>query len=284
MSGNTVEECFSPFGDPEFQSRVSQLQTRDSQLEPGDMPASVDLNRTMNLDEIAQDRAQETGVEAALDHTQPRVLCLPGWRSNNDVSRMQVRNLSLKRWYEGGIHYIEGVVQAPGPPDPATSEFFDGPFFSWFEKESNDAKARLVQSLNAVAAFVRSNGPFECAYGFSQGGALVALLSFPEIVHRITGSRAHLWKTCILACSTIDAAKALAEDVFGIQLDETISIPSFHIIGVDDLLRTESEKTMQMFAFRKKGASVGNIIRSTFYFSGGHGVCFVDLRILFGNG
>lgn len=245
-----TDDYISPFGDPEFQSRVSQLQHSESESR-----------------EHAKDTSNQPNVER-----NPKVLCLHGWRSNNDVSRMHIRNLALKKWYSGGIQYIEGNVQAQGPPDVATDEFFDGPFFSWFEKDAEDAQSSLVQSLRSIAAYVKSNGPFECAFGFSQGGALVALLSYPEVVERITGSRTYLWKSVILACSTIRQAKRLAEDAFQLTLDDPIPIPSFHLIGVDDLLRPESEEAMCMFAYRRRGSSVGGIFRSAYYVSGGHGI------------
>lgn len=250
------QEIFSPFGDPEFQTRVSQLEQTQS--------------GSQNLAPDAPNQPEEK--------QKPRLLCLHGWRSNNDVSRMHVRNLAMKKWYTGGIQYIEGSIQAQGPPDAATAEFFDGPFFSWFEKDSADAQANLWQALRSIATYVKANGPFECAYGFSQGGALVALLSFPEVVEKLLGSKTYLWKSVILACSTIRQAKRLAEETLQLTLGDSIQIPSFHVIGVDDPLRPESEDAMCMFSYRRNESSDGKIFRSTFYVAGGHGVPAVLTR------
>ena len=220
----------------------------------------------------------------------PTVLCLHGWRSNNEVTKMQSRNLCLKRWYSGGVYYIEGPVQAPGPPDDVTDEFFDGPFFSWFETEMHDAEEKMLQSMHAVIAYVKSHGPFDCAYGFSQGGAIVALLSFPEIVLKLTGTRMQLWRSVVLACSTIFRARMMAEKLWNINLaNVNTPIPSFHVVGMEDMLRQESEHAIGMFAYRrcelvvtdphslkhsprKKGT--GAIIRSIYYIPGGHAVRF----------
>jgi len=219
----------------------------------------------------------------------PTILCLHGWRSNNEVTKTHSRNLCLSRWYSGGVHYIEGSVQAPGPPDDATDEFFDGPFFSWFETESHDAEEKMLQSMHAVIAYVKSHGPFDCAYGFSQGGAMVALLSFPEIVFELTGARMQLWRSVVLACSTIIRARMIAEKLWNINLENiNIPVPSFHLIGMEDMLRQESEQAMRMFAYRRcssvtalhylqhnprqKGTNA--IIRSIYYIPGGHAVRF----------
>lgn len=266
------EEYISPFGDPEFQSRVSQLQ----QYESGSMGLSEygdgnikDSNSALVTSTIQSARGQE---EKIANKEKPKILCLHGLRSNNDVSRMHLRNLGLKKWYTGGVQYLESNIQASGPPDPATDEFFDGPFFSWYEKESPDAQSLLLRSLHGIVNYIKYNGPFDCAYGFSQGGALVALLSFPDVVQRLTGSRVQLWRTAILACSTIVQAKHLAETALNIHLNDSIPIPSFHLIGVDDPLRGESEETMCMFAYRSQGGQRRGIFRTTYYVSGGHGV------------
>eukprot|EP00889_Picochlorum_renovo_P000195 jgi/Picre1/27225/NNA_000194.t1 len=145
----------------------------------------------------------------------------------------------------------------------------------------------MLQSMHTVIAYVKSHGPFDCAYGFSQGGAIVALLSFPEIVYELTGTRMQLWRSVVLACSTIFRARMMAEKLWNINLENmNIRVPSFHLIGMEDMLRQEGEQAMRMFAYRRyvsatdlnylqrnprqKGTS--SIIRSVYYIPGGHAV------------
>ena len=96
----------------------------------------------------------------------PTSLVRPGWRSNNDVSRMQAKTLGFKRQFPSGVVYLQGPVASDGPADKATAEFFDGPFFSWFEPKDTEHRAdQLLLSLHSAVTFVRANGPFTAVYG-----------------------------------------------------------------------------------------------------------------------
>ena len=67
---------------------------------------------------------------------------------------------------------------------------FLGPWFSWVDDINNDdidgkcKEEDLVKALRYVVKFVRKHGPYASAVGFSQGGALVALLSRREVLEK----------------------------------------------------------------------------------------------------
>ena len=198
------------------------------------------------------------------------ILCLHGWRSNNDVSRMHARALGLKGHFKSGVVYLQGPHSAEGPADAATDEFFDGPFYSWFEPDDERGRAdQLLQSLQSVVSFVKNHHePFNAVFGFSQGAGIAALLSHPAVLRALTGDSAPLWNCCVLACASVDPelyAEALG---FPVQPD-SIQIPSFHIIGVEDVARGKSELALQLFKYK---VTQGQICRSAIYVSSGHGL------------
>jgi acyl-CoA synthetase (AMP-forming)/AMP-acid ligase II len=270
---------FTPFGDAawqrDFQSRVregnegatgtGEADTFEPKRSAGLSSSSTDIEEKNECKSPEPETSQEL-VEPDADL---RVLCVHGWRSNNDVSRLQARHLSLKKWYSGGVHYLEGPVQASGPPDEATAEFFDGPFFSWFERDHPDRQQQLIQSMLSVISYVKMHGPFDCAYGFSQGAGIVALLSHPDVLESLTGSRVNLWKSCFLACASAELHLEIVFQALGISLGQaSIPIPSFHLLAIEDMARNRSEAALQMFKYKRNG----QIIRSNIYVSSGHGV------------
>lgn len=164
--------------------------------------------------------------------------------------------------------YLQGPVAAYGPADAATADFFDGPYFSWFEPNDPEQRSdQLLQSLRSVITYVKDNGPFSAVYGFSQGAGVAALLSHPFVLKIMTGESTPLWNCCVLACASVDLE--LYQEALGFAIEPaSIRIPSFHILGVDDLVRSKSEATLELFRYRRDR----QIIRSAMYVSSGHGV------------
>ena len=203
-----------------------------------------------------------------------RILCLHGWRSNNDVSMTHVGHLQLKSRFLGGVDLLRGRVESPNPPDTGTMEFFDGPFYSWVETDTPDAADQLKEALNCVVQHVQKEGPYDCVYGFSQGGAIVTLLSMPEVLQSLGVAESALWRGAIIACGASEKLIDMARKLFDISIPpQSSKMPSMHIIGVDDIFKGSSEELLQLFSpTADNNPASHHLIRSIVYFSGGHGV------------
>ena len=103
--------------------------------------------------------------------------------------------------------------------------------------------------------------------GFSQGAGVAALLSHPAVLKALTGESVPLWNCCVLACASVDLE--LYHEALGLAIEpRSIPIPSFHIVGVEDVARSKSETALELFSYKREK----HIVRSTVYISSGHGV------------
>lgn len=285
-------EEFSPFASSEFQETTLERFDSDGYISQYSRHSRQPSQRLEGIGEVpggdisggapgqlqgSADTKVDTAIRAPVNahahtggsSTRRNILCLHGWRSNNDVSRMHARTLGFKGHFKAGVVYLQGPHSADGPADAATDEFFDGPFYSWFEPGDERGRAdQLLQSLQSIASFVKNHHePFNAVFGFSQGAGVAALLSHPAVLRALTGDSTPLWNCCVLACASVDPdlyAEALG---FPIQPD-SIQIPSFHVIGVEDVGRGKSELALQLFKYKVQG----QIGRSAIYVSSGHGL------------
>ena len=96
---------------------------------------------------------------------------------------------------------------------------------------------------------------------------MAALLSHPAVLKALTGESVPLWNCCVLACASVDLE--LYHEALGFSIEpHSIKIPSFHIIGVEDVARSKSETALELFSYKREK----QIVRSTVYISSGHGV------------
>lgn len=74
------------------------------------------------------------------------------------------------------------------PSDESFATTFDGPWFSWIDnidEVDRDWLASVTQlraSLRYILDHIAETGPYDVVYGFSQGAALVALLSGYDVL------------------------------------------------------------------------------------------------------
>jgi acyl-CoA synthetase (AMP-forming)/AMP-acid ligase II len=123
-----------------------------------------------------------------------RLLCLHGRKSNMDISKRQMVRLGLDEDFDS-ITYLQG----PYVDTALSSDDDDAPlFYSWVESSSSSEKEKatspaisssvmqmqtnldqhsLLTSLYKIIQHVRTNGPYDAVYGFSQGAALATVLS-----------------------------------------------------------------------------------------------------------
>lgn len=149
----------------------------------------------------------EEEEEESLKVRLPRLLCLHGYRSNAEITRMQVDNLGLNARFD--ITYLEGPIRSAEPAEDqrAASMLSEGPYFSWMECRSefetddkNSAGSadieQLIQSLKYILVHLElmqkkvralnSEGKlipyYDAVYGFSQGGIIATILSHGQLV------------------------------------------------------------------------------------------------------
>ena len=133
----------------------------------------------------------------------PKILCLHGARSSSDVTKLQLFSLGLdvlgcqlvsvtsplesETSFDGSISNNRSWQAVELPPD----------LYSADEERLSMMASQLKQSLIFIAAHVREHGPYDGAYGFSQGASIVTLLS-DETVRRSIGIDEPLWDFVII--------------------------------------------------------------------------------------
>ena len=219
-----------------------------------------------------------------------KCLFVHGWRSNARVSKEHAKHLNLDQKFRQ-IHLIKGTKHSNEASDELTEGMFLGPWFSWVDDINNDdidGKSKeedLVKALRYVVKFVRKHGPYASAVGFSQGGALVSLLSRREVLEKLgVEGDVFLWKSATVVCGASAGLIEVAERALGIRLllndgegkkgkriaDDEDVLPSLHIFGLQDERKPQGERLMKLFD--AKMPSSKQLVRHCLYFDGGHGV------------
>ena len=164
----------------------------------------------------------------------PRLLCLHGSGSNNDITRFQMVHTRLCE------HADCDLLHAPHADNAYSSDFHllsTLPFHAWWHG-TLDGK-RLARVLRLVLRYIERFGPYDGLYGFSQGAALVSLISRPGMIDALGGCAVRPWSFVILACGVPLGDEAAAT----LCATAPIALPSLHLIGRWDLLcRTGSER------------------------------------------
>ena len=173
-------------------------------------------------------------------HTgRPRILCLHGRGSNNDITRFQMVHTRLCE------HADCDLLHSPLADYAYSSDFHllsALPFHAWWHG-TLDGK-RLARVLRLVLRYVERHGPYDGLYGFSQGAALVSLLSRPGMIEALGGCTVRPWSFVILGCG-VHLGDEAAASLCSIA---PIALPSLHLIGRWDLLcRTGSERLAEQY-------------------------------------
>ena len=108
-----------------------------------------------------------------------------------------------------------------------------------------EARAELAESLASVAAHVQQpSGPFDGAFGFSQGLAAVITILSDARVWKEMGLRAAPWRFVVLACGV----DYLVREHTGVEV--CCTVPSLHLLGDADPFLMESELLLGRFSDR----------------------------------
>ena len=207
-------------------SSSSEEQPAEAELDPA---AHVSLKRS---------RLVQPPLDAA-HARRPRLLCLHGRGSNNDITRFQMVHTRLCEYADCDL------LHAPLDDDAYSSDFHllsALPFHAWWHG-TLDGK-RLAHVLRLVLRYVERHGPYDGLYGFSQGAALVSLISRPGMIDALGGCAVRPWSFVILGCGVHLGDEAAAT----LCATAPIALPSLHLIGRWDLLcRTGSERLAEQY-------------------------------------
>ena len=125
--------------------------------------------RAENADDESQNMAMRPEVEFTY---RPRILALHGAQSNSAVTKLQLANLRITE-DDYDIEYLHGGVEVD-EAHPDLDGLFNGPFYSWFDK--NDPTS-IVRAVHDVVNFCQTHGPFDGIYGFSSGAVVASLVA-----------------------------------------------------------------------------------------------------------
>jgi len=191
----------------------------------------------------------------------PRILCLHGHNSCNEITEMQIFGLELDK--RAKCDFLHGPY--PGKAGDGLALFSNGPWYTWVDV-SSVAQESLENSLEYLANHLRENGPYDGVYCFSLSCTLVTIFSDPAIWRDQFDFSDRPWKFAILACAG------------GLQWLETsrrrlsakgIDIPTLHLKGATDQILDQSTKLEKYWT---------DATRKSYTHKGGHTIDMTILR------
>eukprot|EP00966_Prymnesium_polylepis_P326738 7382642-Prymnesium_polylepis.2 len=216
----------------------------------------------------AQDEQWRHFIGGGPAHGRLRLLCVHGYGSNNDITRLQVANLRLRE------HGVDCDLLEATIPAPAQNEMLEmlspGPFYSWFDWSfmqlalgrfgRSHSSATLHASLRRVMWYIAHHGPYDGLFGFSQGALLVSVLSSEQSWRGLFGLESCPWKFCICACA------GGAHFLEGLQLAQAhgkpapittpVRVPALHLVGKFDLFHRRSSETLAASYYSADSSSI----------------------------
>jgi len=148
-----------------------------------------------------------------------------------------------------GLHEFEAADAT------CTCTFLDGPHAAGKFDAHLEASGRswhvagqpVEVGLRRIVEHCEREGPYDGAFGFSQGTCMLALLSDLGEWRRCGGSDRAFppWRYLILGCGTDDLLGSVEEGRSSTQL---LELPSAHIIGKRDAIRNSSLALSRRFA------------------------------------
>ena len=185
-----------------------------------------------------------------------RILCFPGFRTNAEILRRQLR---------GFVPDIEGVSlafepiphtkPASGPPDALVREFFpDEEYGEWWCRDENERYVGIEETIEHVTALLAAAPQkYDGIMGFSQGAVLAALLAriatLPEGHPRYDARLVGAFRFAVVCAGFVPrddvAGKLFGEDLMAVPL------PSLHIWGSADAVAAESSNLAAKFCQKR---------------------------------
>ncbi|KAG7401036.1 hypothetical protein PHYBOEH_003231 [Phytophthora boehmeriae] len=207
----------------------------------------------------------------------------------------QTRGLQAAIGSSAEFVILNGTFEAQGTSDPMIEAAYasSAPFYEWFENQlangqpllyndaESSAKARFLsgadkgeehawslsykgveQSMKRLDEEIRRHGPFDVVIGFSQGAALLSIMTMWYLRH----GGVRWWKLAIC----VGGVDVSAVNVKSLFVDETgrrvpVPLPSIHLIGKTDPLFHESHRLAKSWTDEANGFK-----RWVFEHDGGH--------------
>ncbi|WP_045883392.1 AMP-binding protein [Pseudomonas chlororaphis] len=211
-----------------------------------------------------------------------RILALHGRGSNNDVTRMQWKNLGLNE-SEYDIFYLNGPLPShrPGPGIEEFEDLIAGPWYSWLPADDGEPAQTSVDALCDAVLHVLSvlekEGPFDGIFGFSQGGVIASLVdglpadaaliaALQKRTGRLISPRREngaLFRATLIACAgaSLSLSELRSRAGLGPVPAPSAQSRSIHLIGREDDYKPWSESL-----------ALSAAARAVFYLDGGHAI------------
>ena len=143
--------------------------------------------------------------------------------------------------HDAGVHFhfLQGEIECG--PGPGVEGFFDGPYYSyytWPRHVNEDGDASVDDAYSLIYETIEEEGPFDGILGFSHGGAT----AYGFLAHHAKHHPFQPAFRCAVFFNALPPFKVNGHGKF-IYDDLTRSplrIPSLHIIGKNDFVRSHS--------------------------------------------
>ena len=186
-------------------------------------------------------------ISKAAAPSKPRLLCLHGSQSNPETTGFQVEILGLHDPVPTDARCDCTLLEAPHAGGTSSLDSFGSSVKSWHIAGVADS---LEVSLRTVVEHVESSGPYDGAYGFSQGAGILTLLSHQAVWTASGGSAASFppWRFVIIGCGHDGL---LANRFPSPTQPPKLSLPSVHIIGAKDPFAPNSRALAELYVDAK---------------------------------
>ena len=168
-----------------------------------------------------------------------KVVALHGWRTNAKILKFQTQ--SLARYLQAEFRCMDAPQDASGPPQEDIKKFFPGQrYFEWWDAvDDGEGGKRYENYSDSVEAFtkvLREQGPFEAAFGFSQGAAFLT-----AYISQLEREGAEVPFRLLILCGGIPPADNT------LRVTQKLKTRSVHIIGEEDPLKPKSEELAKLY-------------------------------------
>lgn len=174
----------------------------------------------------------------------PRVLALHGSNSNSESTMFQLTILGLTDLEPNDGWCDCTFLEAPHKDGKWNSDI-EGDGRSWYVATG---EGTLDVSLRYVVSHIEREGPYDGAYGFSQGASILTLLSERAVWLASGGSTEAFppWRFLLFGCGT----DRLVSAQYHPALPPTplpLAIPSVHLVGKKDHILAESRSLVSRY-------------------------------------
>ncbi|KAF1328964.1 D-3-phosphoglycerate dehydrogenase, partial [Globisporangium splendens] len=214
-----------------------------------------------------------------------RVLCLHGFRTNVKVMQNQTATLRALLGDDAEFTFLNGPYKAKGPSAEGIRRQYsnDAPFYEWcalgyvqgLDKDKEDADAAKTEwrelyigfekTAEFLDAHLRQHGPYDVVIGFSQGAAVLTILS---MIYLRKQPSQRWWNLCVCV-GGVPVRDVSMRPLFEKPNGELILLPfpSIHIMGRKDSLYKDSIQLAAMYEDRPAGSVMKKLV---FEHNGGH--------------